>query len=201
MEILVFLSFTLLPLLVSGYFSYVYATVKGYNKVLWTVAGLTLGVAIPFFLFAINPRENKSHPFYPDAREVLYKAPAAIRANPEKSTKEEPGYLYLTEDSIVWIPKSNTNSYSWDYAYGLNLDKSRLFKSSYLYWLLLPMDRNLPPVALTLGTRGSHASLQLMCALNAHKTQDYEIIEQFKPEERLKPREQNRDNHNEEDND
>jgi hypothetical protein len=202
METLFLLSITLLPLLVSGYFSYVYATVKGYNKVLWTIAGLTLGVAIPFILFALNPRENKTHPSYPDPQEVLFKAPAAIRKNPENSTREESGYLYLTEDNLVWIPKIGLNSYYWDYAYGLALGKPRLFKSSYLRWMLLPGDRTTSTaVALSLGTMGSFRSLQLMCALNAHKNQDYEIIEQFKPAERFRKGDQNKDNRYEEDND
>lgn len=202
METLLFLSFTLLPLLVSGYFSYVYATAKGYNKVLWTIAGLSLGVAVPLILLAVNPRENKSHPSYSNLENVLYKAPATIRKNPENSTKEESGYLYLTQDSIVWIPKNNGNSYSWDYAYGLLLGKSRLFKSSYLKWLLLPVGHNASSVvALTLGTSGAFRNLQLMCALNAHKNQDSEIIEQFKPEERSSQSGQNKDKGYEEDND
>jgi hypothetical protein len=202
MEILVFLSFTLLPLLVSGYFSYVYSTVKGYNKTLWTIAGLTLGIAIPFMLFALNPRENKTHYSYPDPRDILFKAPATIRKNPDKSTKEESGYLYLTEDSLIWIPKYNTDSYTWDYAYGLNLGKSRLFKSSHLRWLLLPKGYDSSQIlALTLGTAGAFYSLQMACAVNAHKNQDTEIINQFKPGERFKQGDQNRDNRYEEDND
>jgi hypothetical protein len=180
MDILVFLIFTALPSLISAYLSYMFATVKGFPKLPLVGLSLIFGAIVPLLIFLVRPRENVNHPLYPGAvSEIFMKAPAAIRRRPEISTVDEPGYLYLAHDKLLWVPKANTSGYSWNYEYGLPLGESRIYKSGTLSWMLLPTGSG-EPVALTLGGRSSFAKLHIATSLNAVKNGDEEIIEKLR---------------------
>ncbi len=180
MDIITFLIFIALPSLLSAYLSFIIATVKGFPKLPLVGLSLIFGITIPLLLFIVKPKENLEHPLHPGEREGIFmKMPAAIRRRPEVSTISESGYLYLVQDKIVWVPKNNTPGYSWDYEYGLPLGESRIYKSGFLGWLLLPSSSG-EPVALTMGGKPSITKLHIAASLAAIANGDEAIVERLR---------------------
>lgn len=180
MDIILFLTFTIIPPLLSAYFSYILATVKGYPKVLSTILALVFGVSVPLILFLIKPKENVEHPLFPGGiSELFMKMPAAVRRNPKTSTKEETGYLYLAHDKLIWVPKDNSTGYVWGYELGLPIGGPRIYKSGIVNWMLFP-GVGADPIALTLGTKYGFTKLHLASTINAMNNGDTTIIERLK---------------------
>lgn len=181
MDLLVFAMFTVLPALLSAYFTYIFASVKGFPKVPLIAVSLVFGAIVPLILFFLKPRENINHPLYPgDNSETLMRTPAIIRRNPETSSKTEPGYLYLYDSKLIWVPRDAASGYVWDYEYGLPLGDSRVFKSNLLGWMIFPSNNKDAPVALSLGNAGSLARVHIASGINALQSGHTEIIEQLR---------------------
>lgn len=178
-DLLLFLFFTVAPGLISAYFTFIFASVKGFPKIPLVVLSLIFGALVPLILFFIQPKENIAHPIHPGSdSELLLKTPSILRRDPDKNV-EEPGYLFVTEGKIVWVPRNNSNGYIWDYEFGLPLGKTRIYRSGLLSWMLFPSNAD-KPVSISLGNKGSFARLHIATGLMALKNGDMHIIEQLR---------------------
>jgi hypothetical protein len=178
MDLIGFSVFTLAPIAFGMYFSYIFAAVKGMNRVSWTIAG-AFSVLVPIAIFFKKPKENRNHRWFPkDSEQVLLKSPALLRTNPKESRLDIFGYLYLLDDTIRWVPNDNIRGYEWDYSYGLELKSKRTYKDALLTWLLLPnVEDKENPFAISLGTASGMGKLNALTNLAVLMNQDQDLME------------------------
>lgn len=160
----------LVPLAVSSYFVYQVSLARGQSPILW----LAINVVIPFsplIYFVLYSGEKLSTPYAKSLEEnAVYSAPIALRPYPERSRASVRGWLYITRESLYWIPldsevtkQSLADSSApqlgilqWELK-DASLENKSIYRDGIVNLMLLPppMDSAIDrtgPVALVLGT-------------------------------------------------
>lgn len=178
MDLVGFSIFTLAPVILGMYFSYVFSAVKGMNRALWTIAG-GFSILVPLFIFIKKVDENLTHPWSPgESAGILVRSHALLRNDPEKSRADISGYVYLLENTVRWVPSDDSQGYEWDYAYVLSLKGKRTYKDAFLTWLILPNpDNESTPFSISLGNASGVSKLNIMATLMILKNRDQELMD------------------------